>query len=292
MSEEALPTSIITGTESDQDKEWETFKESLISSGCRKESVLLDDPFFQLWIRSVVTSPSIFAANGMICTYNDIDSQDAQQVALQTMLKVKLDSLWCHDKDKWVEAYLLLMYAHSIAPSFTMDDWADKMEVDDGTAHTLEKDWWVSQLEDLPQALDSEENHSNDVLSPDVSKYDKLLKRKKEFLANTENKQPRSILNNIAPIAGPNPTLKANPEVQGTIAGFTPIIGGDQSVQVSHSPKSVTIKSNFAAITDRNLQNLFASKLISKLIPQFQHHFLEIALSRPIFPEQVLHTTL
>ena len=64
-------------------------------------------------------------------------SQDAQQAALQTMLKVKLDSLWCHDKDKRVEVYLLLMYAHSIARPFTMDDWANEMEVeaDDDTAH-------------------------------------------------------------------------------------------------------------------------------------------------------------
>ena len=256
MSEVALPSSLITGTESDQEKEWKTFKETLISFGCRKESVLLDDSFFRLWVRAVVTSPSIFAAEGTSCNYHDIDSKEAQQAALQTMLKVKLDSLWCHDKDKQTEAYLLLLYAHSIARPFTMDDWVDEMELetDDGTVYKLEKDWWASQFEDLPQALELGEHHSNDVHSPD---FYALLKRKRELQSSSANKQPRSILNNITPIVGPV-QLMAHQAKYGTMDP-SQLTGDSQSAQPSHNPK--VHKSTFSAITDRNLENLFAYSL-------------------------------
>lgn len=248
MSEVAIPTSITSGTDS---KEWDAFKATLISYGCRKESTVLDDPFFQLWIRAVVTSPSIFAAEWVTCNYDDIDSQDAQQAAVQSMLKTKLDSLWCHNVDKRVEAYLLLLYAHSIGRPFTMDDWGDEMELesDDGKVHALEKEWWISQLEDLPEALESGEHHSNDVCSPVVDKHALMMKRKANSLANSSNKQPRSILNNISPIATNTPTVTG--------------LQGLQPLQAPASTKVDPFKSTFSAITDRNLRNLFAYPLQS-----------------------------
>lgn len=80
LSEVVIPTSIVTGTEQAQEDTWKTFQDSLIANGCNAASPILDYPLFQLLVKVMAASPSIFEVEHPGCNYNVI-SQEAQLAA-------------------------------------------------------------------------------------------------------------------------------------------------------------------------------------------------------------------
>lgn len=139
LSEVPLPTSIVHGTRHEQQTAWESFKTDLIERGCHADSSLLDDPFFQLWMRAVTTSPSTFEGKMCTCPFLSLQTRDAQRAASQSMLKVLIDNVWVHDLEgKEDEGNTLFGVVHMIQRPFMDEDWLADYQMPDGTVYKVD----------------------------------------------------------------------------------------------------------------------------------------------------------
>ncbi|GFH57398.1 predicted protein [Chaetoceros tenuissimus] len=251
LSEIPLPTSISDGNFSDQKRAWKSFTDTLVEAGCPKDSPLLEDSFFQLWVKAVVASPSIFEGTMSTCPFQGMATRAEQNAAIQTMFKVIVDNIWSHDLEgKEDDANVLFGVIHMQESPFTDDDWSDEYEVM-GTIYTIEKQWWLDHYRQLPKPTLLEHQPDVTMVSPD-----RVSSKNKKAASSSSKRSPRALISKIAPNQNPQ-TSKSPASASKNDKSDEESDDGD----LGTTPTPEKIKSLFSEDFERKLSALYGCSL-------------------------------
>lgn len=192
---------------------WTNFKKTLINQGCPKDSVVLKDSFFRLWVDAVVAQPSIYEGEETVRQLATFQNEDAHDAVVQSIWKIFLDNIWIFDEGKRKEAEFLVQYAHSLNCPFKASHLMNEYDTTDMGQVTIDVVWWKDQFRKLPSMAKGVAVQDLGVLSPDSSNKSSQLKRSAQEQAHpVSSKKPRSLsttLNGLSAVPTVQTPLKS-----------------------------------------------------------------------------------